>query len=146
MFYFSAFTWNKKPPNLVKGILGENVTLEWNYTLSSTEKLDYFLLLEGGYDMIIFTESNGASIYDSYRGRVILARNGTPSFTLINLKMSNDGKQYCLKVSTKESVAKINFDCTLLKILGKVKFKLSIHAFFAFYLALSLLIMGKLIM
>ena len=101
-------------------------------------------MLEDGYDMIIFTESNGASTYDSYRGRVILARNGTPSFMLINPKMGNDGKRYCLKVSTKdqESAAKLNMHCIRLKILGKVKFKTA-YEFVVFYLAFFK--MGKLI-
>lgn len=125
----SAFTWTKRPPNPFEGILSENVTLEWNFTLTSAETFHHFLLLEGGRnDMIIYTESKGASTYDPYIGRVTLARNGTPSFTLINLTRGNDGKEYCLKVSAlKEDVAKANSDCTRLKILGKVTFKLHMH-------------------
>ena len=129
----SAFTFNKKPPNPFKGILGENVTLEWNFTLTSAETFHYFVLLEDGrHDMIIYTESNGASTYDSYIGRVTLARNGTPSFTLINLTSGNDGNsEYCLKVSTKlkDDPAKTHMDCTRLEILGKVTFKLHMHVF-----------------
>ena len=122
----SAFTWNKKPPNPFEGILGENVTLEWNFTLTSAETFHYFALLEDGrYDMIIFTKSNGALTYDPYTGRVTLARNGTPSFTLINLTRGNHRTEYCLKVLTEEAdAAKSYSDCPRLNILGKVTFKL----------------------
>ena len=127
----SAFTWNKKPPNPFEGILGENVTLEWNFTLTSAETFLHFLLLENRWkEMIIYTESNGASTYDPYKGRVTLARNGTPSFMLINLTRGNDGKKYCLKVLTKEADSAKNYwDCLRLKILGKVTFKLHMHVF-----------------
>lgn len=126
----SALTWNKSPPNPFEGILGENVILKWNFTLTSAETFDYFLLLENGDDVLKYNE-NKAIV--TYRGDVVLERNGTPSFTLINLKWRNDGKKYCLKVGTRnKGQGKIYKNCTRLKILGKVVFKLPM-CLFAFY-------------
>jgi len=118
---FSAITWHKLPPNPVNGILGENVTLEWNFTLNSAnEKLDFFLLLRSRRKMIKYGDHTGVVWYNSFEGSVGLARNGTSSFVLINLK-KDDEKEYCCEVNLIRGGSKGHDDnrCTQLKILGK---------------------------
>ena len=127
----SAFTWNKSPPNPFEGILGENVTMEWNFTLTSAETFDFFLLLENSNFMSKYSENKGSVIYKRYRGHVILERNGTPSFTLTNLKPRNNGNVYCLNVGTQETVqeGEMYSNCSRLMILGKGIFKLPMYLF-----------------
>jgi len=119
---FSAITWHKLPPNPVNGILGENVTLEWNFTLNSAkETLDYFELSRGDDKMIKYSDHTGVVWYKSGKGSVGLTRNGTSSFTLINLKRS-DEKRYCCEVNTKSkwgSEGDFEKSCTELLLLGK---------------------------
>ena len=60
-------------------------------------------------------------VYKPYIGSVVLERNATPSFTLINLK-SDDVARYCCKVYTKVtggSHGHVHSSCTHLKLLGK---------------------------
>jgi len=59
--------------------------------------------------------------YNSYKGSVGLTRNGTSSFTLINLKRS-DEKRYCCEVIIKSKGGSEGYyqeSCTELLILGK---------------------------
>ena len=121
MLIFSAITWHKLPPNPVNGILGENVTLEWNFTLNSAnERLDYFVLKRHGKKMIKFSGHTGVVWYKSYKGSVGLTRNGTSSFVLINLK-KNDEQKYCCEVNIKSRGSEGDYEesCTELRILGK---------------------------
>ncbi|XP_066024471.1 hemicentin-1 isoform X2 [Pocillopora verrucosa] len=99
----SAIHWNKTPPAIVKGILGENVTLEWNFTISSAnETLDYFSLLRSSYlDMIKYSHSTGKVIYEDFKGRVDMLVDGSPKFVLLSLQREDDKAEFCLKVLTK---------------------------------------------
>lgn len=73
-FPFSAIYWNKTPPANVKGILGENVTLGWNFTISSAETLDYFVLLRSSDDMIRYDHSKcEVTIFENFKGRVAMS-------------------------------------------------------------------------
>ena len=117
----SAFTWNKKPAATVEGVLGENVTLEWQFSLVSTnEKFSYFALFQNGDDMLMYTKDVGAVIYKRYNGSVGLASNGTPSFILANLQWSNDKAKFCCKVGTTRNHYS---HCVVLKLLGESKGK-----------------------
>lgn len=122
-FPLSAFTWNKKPPQTVKGILGENVTLEWKFSLvTANERFDYFLLLRSGDDMIKYSRDVGVVIYSNFIGSIGMAANGTPAFTLINLQQNDDKARFCCKVGTKSTGAShgnLHKDCVTLKLLGK---------------------------
>lgn len=109
----------------MEGILGENVTLEWNFTLvSANERLDYFSLLRNGYDMITYRHDAGDVTYEPFIGSVGMAKNGTPAFMLINLKWSDDRTNFCFKVGTTSTKAKakgrIYMDCVALKVLGEM--------------------------
>lgn len=122
MLSFSAFTWNKAPSDPVYGILGENVTLRWSFKTNASDKLDLFMLLKDGMDMIKYSDVTDKVVYyKPYIGSVVLERNATPSFTLINLK-SDDVAKYCCKVNTKAtggSHGDVHSSCTHLKLLGK---------------------------
>lgn len=117
----SAITWNKLPTDPVYGILGENVTLEWNFTLATTnETLNYFMLLRNRHiPMIEYSDVKGLIPYESYKGRVGLVRNGIPSFIFINLKKNDEGLYCCqvnfIKIETNNGDFKMK--CTQLKIL-----------------------------
>ncbi|XP_068733723.1 limbic system-associated membrane protein-like [Montipora capricornis] len=101
----SAITWTKTPANPVSGTLGKNVTLEWNYTLTSTNVLDYFVLLKfqgRSSTKIMKYEKSEIRFYDSFSEKVVLLQRGTPSFMLLNLKM-DDKAEYCCEVNTRPS-------------------------------------------
>lgn len=101
-FPFSAIYWNKTPPANVKGILGENVTLGWNFTISSDETLDYFVLFRSSDDMIRYDHSKGeVTIFENFKGRVAMSVDGSPKFVLFNLQGKDDKAKFCLKVYTK---------------------------------------------
>ncbi|CAH3158834.1 unnamed protein product, partial [Pocillopora meandrina] len=98
----SAIYWNKTPPANVKGILGENVTLGWNFTISSAETLDNFVLLRSSDDMIRYDHSKGeVTIFENFKGRVAMSVDGSPKFVLFNLQGKDDKAKFCLKVYTK---------------------------------------------
>lgn len=98
----SAIYWNKTPPANVKGILGENVTLGWNFTISSAETLDNFVLLRSSDDMIRYDHSQGeVTIFENFKGRVAMSVDGSPKFVLFNLQGKDDKAKFCLKVYTK---------------------------------------------
>ena len=124
MLSFSAFTWNKAPSDPVYGILGENVTLRWSFKTDASHKLHYFTLLKDGMaDMIMYSDvTDKVVVYEPYVGSVVLERNATPSFTLINLK-SGDVAKYCCKVNTLNAIGgsqgNFHFNCTHLKLLSK---------------------------
>ena len=122
MLFVSAITWHKLPPNPIYGILSENVTLEWNFTLTSAnESLVDFVLSREYSKMIKYSVHTGVLLFASYGGRVGLEGNGTSSFILINLK-KNDKGTYCCGVTTiftGEQQVNIEVKCTRLKILGK---------------------------
>ena len=123
MLSFSAFTWNKAPSDPVYGILGENVTLRWSFKTDASHKLHYFTLLKDLMaDMIMYSDvTDKVVVYEPYVGSVVLERNATPSFTLINLK-SGDVAKYCCKVNTLNAIGSqgnTHFNCTHLKLLGK---------------------------
>ncbi|KAM7440128.1 hypothetical protein ABFA07_010622 [Porites harrisoni] len=119
-----AFTWNKAPSDPVYGILGENVTLRWSFKTDASHKLHYFTLLKYGMaDMIMYSDvTDKVVVYEPYVGSVVLARNATPSFTLINLK-SGDAAKYCCKVNTLNAIGgsqgNTHFNCTHLKLLAR---------------------------
>ncbi|XP_068685522.1 hemicentin-1-like isoform X2 [Montipora foliosa] len=101
----SAITWTKTPANPVSGTLGKNVTLEWNYTLTSTNVLDYFVLLKfkgRRSTKIMKYYKSGIVFYDSFSEKVVLLQRGTPSFMLLNLKM-DDKAEYCCEVNKRPS-------------------------------------------
>ena len=106
----------------MKGVLGENVTLEWKFSLvSANETFDYFLLLRNGDDMIKYSHDVGVVIYTD--GSVGMATNGTPAFILINLQRNDDRAKFCCKVGTKSTGASrgnLHKDCVTLKLLGKM--------------------------
>ena len=105
----------------MEGILGENVTLEWNFTLAN-ETLDYFALFRNYRDMIKYNDV-GVVIYKPFKGIVGMVKNGIPAFVLINLKWSDNGTNFCCKVgtkSTKGSKGNIVWDCVVLKLLGEM--------------------------
>ena len=112
-----------KPPETVQGILGENLTLEWKFSLvSENEGFDYFVLLRNGYDMIKYSNDVGVVTY--FIGLVGMARKGTPAFTLLSLQLNDDKAQFCCKVVTKSTGAShgnIHQDCVTLKLLGKTQ-------------------------
>ncbi|KAJ7371580.1 hypothetical protein OS493_024255 [Desmophyllum pertusum] len=117
----ASIKWNSKPPNPVEGLLGENVTLEWNFTLAN-ENLDYFSLLRNYRDMIKYSDV-GFVIYKHFKGSVGMVKNGTPAFMLINLKWSDDGTNFCCKVGTKTTTGSEGdtyVDCVALKVLGEM--------------------------
>lgn len=73
--------------------------------------------------MIMYSDvTDKVVVYEPYVGSVVLARNATPSFTLINLK-SGDVAKYCCKVNTLNAIGgsqgNTHFNCTHLKLLGK---------------------------
>lgn len=110
-----------KPPGTVQGILGENLTLEWKFSLAN-ENFDYFLLLRSGDDMIKYSNDGSVVIYSAFIGLVGMATNGTPAFTLLNLQLNDDKATFCFKVGTKSTEASpgnIYKDCVTLKVLGK---------------------------
>lgn len=128
-FPFSAIHWNKTPPAIVKGILGEKVTLEWNFTISSAnETLDHFSLLRSSYlDMIKYSHSTGKVIYEDFKGRVDMLVDGSPKFVLFSLQREDDKAEFCLKVLTKSITntdGKVHWPkphrCAKIKLLGKV--------------------------
>lgn len=111
------------------GILSKNITLEWNFTLSSTEVLDSFeleklvLKVDGlGFTKMVKYAKDGIIFYGSFNQSVVILQNGTTSFMLLNLKTEDKGT-YCCEVNTKvlgsgqrgESDTK----CTKLIILGE---------------------------
>ena len=109
----------------MSGTLGKNVTLEWNYTLTSTNVLDYFALLKfkgRPSTKIMKYDKSVIVFYDSFREKVVLLQRGTPSFMLLNLKM-DDKAEYCCEVNTKPSANGMQGDseinCTQLIILGR---------------------------
>lgn len=117
----------KKPPNPVFGILSKNVTLEWNFTLGSTEVLDYFVLLKRkvngfGTTKMVKYDKNGIVFYRSFVQRVAMLKNGTTSFMFLNLKNEDEGS-YCCDVNTKLLASGKQGDsdteCTQLIILGE---------------------------
>lgn len=112
-----------KPPETVQGILGENLTLEWNFSLvPGNEKFDYFLLLRDDNDMIKYSTDVGVVIYSDFTGLVGMATNGTPAFTLLNLQLNDDKAKLCCKVGTKRTAGSggnVYKDCVTLKLLGK---------------------------
>ena len=83
--------------------------------------------------MIKYSENKAIVTYTTNLGHVILEKNGSPSFTLINLKWRNNGKKYCLKVriKEKEQEGEIYMNCSSLKILGKVIFKMCLFLFYS---------------
>lgn len=121
----SAFTWKKKPADIVKGVLGENITLQWEFSLiSANETFDYFVLLQDGDDMIKYSHDVGVVIYKDFTGRVGLAANATPAFILINLRRSDYQDEFCCKVGIKQtqgSQGAIHKKCVELELLGKIK-------------------------
>lgn len=115
----SAFIWKLKPPGTVQGILGENLTLEWKFSLAN-ENFDYFLLLRSGDDMIKYSNDGSVIIYSDFIGLVGMATNGTPAFTLLNLQLIDDKAKFCCKVGTKSTGASggnVHKDCVTLKLL-----------------------------
>lgn len=121
----SALTWKKKPADIVKGVLGENITLQWEFSLvSANETFDFFLLLQDGDDMIKYSHDVGVVIYSAFTGSVGLAANATPAFILINLRRSADQANFCCKVGIKRtqgSQGEIHKHCVKLELLGKIK-------------------------
>ena len=112
-----------KPPKIVQGILGENLTLEWQFSLvSADENFDYFALFRNGDDMIKYSNDGSLVIYSDFIGLVGMARNGTPAFTLLNLQLNDENAQFCCKVGTKRTRAShgnLHRDCVTLKLLGQ---------------------------
>ena len=109
----------------MSGTLGKNVTLEWNYTLTSTNVLDDFVLLKfqgRRSTKIMKYEKSGIVFYGSFSEKVVLLQRGTPSFMLLNLKM-DDKAEYCCEVNTKPSANGMQghseVNCTQLIILGR---------------------------
>lgn len=124
---FSAITWTKTPPNPIFGILSKNVTLEWNFTLNSARVLDYFLLQKRRVNDHVATkvvkyDKSGVLFYKPLVKNVVMLRNGTTSFMLLNLTKEDEGFYYC-EVNTKPSgggnIGKSYTEYTELKILGK---------------------------
>lgn len=124
---FSAITWTKKPPNPIFGILSKNVTLEWNFTLNSARVLDYFLLQKRRVNDHVATkvvkyDKSGVLFYKPLVKNVVMLRNGTTSFMLLNLTKEDEGFYSC-EVNTKPSgggnIGKSYTEYTQLKILGK---------------------------
>ena len=112
-----------KPPETVQGILGENLTLEWKFSLVlANENFDYFALFRNNYDMIKYSNDGSLVIYSDFTGLVGMATNGTPAFTLLNLQLNDDKAEFCCKVGTKgtgASSGNVHRDCVTLKLLGK---------------------------
>ena len=113
----------------MSGILNKNVTLEWNFTLSSPEVLDYFELekLVLKVDGLEFTKmvkyaKDGIVFYGSFNQSVVILQNGTTSFMLLNLKTEDIGT-YCCEVNTKFLASgqrgESDTECTKLIILGE---------------------------
>ena len=107
----------------VQGILGENLTLEWKFSLVlANENFDYFALFRNGDDMIKYSNDGSLVIYSDFIGLVGMARKGTPAFTLLSLQLNDDKAKFCCKVGTKSTGASpgnIHKHCVTLKLLGK---------------------------
>ncbi|KAK2564794.1 Opioid-binding protein/cell adhesion molecule [Acropora cervicornis] len=121
----TAFTWTKKPPNPIFGILGKNVTLEWNFTLNSARVLDYFVLEKRTVNdkwlkKVVKYDETGILFFESFVKSVVILQNGTTSFMLLNLTKEDEGL-YCCDVTTKASGGGKNGEnyreCTQLTIL-----------------------------
>ena len=119
----SVITWPKLPANPTFGVLGENVTLEWAYslTLAAGDKFDYFVMrrredsLDDYGEILKYGSDGKENVYDDYKGRFALAKNATPALLLTNAKAS-DERKYCCKVVTTNTVKQ---KCVNLKIIGK---------------------------
>ncbi|XP_044180634.1 opioid-binding protein/cell adhesion molecule homolog isoform X1 [Acropora millepora] len=121
----TAITWTKKPPNPIFGILSKNVTLEWNFTLNSARVLDSFELKKRTVNdkwlkNVVKYDETGIMFYESFVKSVVMLRNGTTSFMLLNLTKEDEGL-YCCDVNTKASgggkTGKSYRECTQLTIL-----------------------------
>lgn len=97
-------------------MLGENLTLEWGYTITG-DKLDEFLLTRrenSEFEEIAKYRSDG--LVNVFNRRFALAKNATPAFMLIKAQWGDETK-YCCKVFT--HTGEKDKRCVELTILGK---------------------------
>jgi len=102
-------------------VLGENVSFEWNLTLTRNDKIFDFKLEKSkginSKDIVTFQPSGDVRVSAEFKGKFDMATNVThPAFILFNAE-TNDEARYCCKVSTKNGYDDIR--CTNLQILGK---------------------------
>jgi len=102
-------------------VLGENVSLEWNLTLTGNDKIfDFRLEKWKGFnskDIVTYQPNGEVRVSAEFKGKFGMATNVThPAFILVNAE-TNDEARYCCKVSTKDGYD--DRQCTNLQILGK---------------------------
>lgn len=103
-------------------MLGENVSLEWNFTLTGNDKIfDFKLEKWKGFNLkdIVTYQPNGVvRVSAEFKGKFGMATNVThPAFILIKSETIDEAR-YCCKVSTKDGHE--GRRCTNLQILGKL--------------------------
>ena len=101
-------------------MLGENVTLEWNFTLTGNDQIYDFKLKDSNQKYIVTYQpgiDRPVRVNIKYRGKFGLAESVThPAFVLVNAEETDEAK-YCCIVSTTEGYD--NESCINLRILGK---------------------------
>ena len=106
-------------------MLGDIVTFEWGFNITSGDKLNQFVLgrKDSDFNEVIMYQSSGKLL--TYDNRFKLEKNATPDFMIIPAKAEDETK-YCLKVYT--DLGEIGEKCVELKILGKC---LHVFSFFS---------------
>jgi len=113
--------WTKQPSDPYYGVLGENVSLEWNFTLTGNDRIfDFRLEKWKGFnqkDIVTYQPNGVVRVSAEFKGKFGMTTNVShPAFILVNAEISDEAR-YCCKVSTKDGYD--DRQCTNLQILGK---------------------------
>lgn len=113
--------WTKQPTDPLFGVHGENISLEWNFTLTGNDNIYEFKLQQlknSNQDIVSYQPGSGRIwVAALFKGKFALATNAThPAFILVNAE-TNDEAKYCCRVSTTKGHSGEN--CINLQILGK---------------------------
>lgn len=145
MFLAQVSNWTKQPTDPLFGVLGENVSLEWKFTLTGNDSISDFRLEQWhGFDqedIVTYRPGKKVQVHPQFEGKFGFETNAThPAFILINAKTSDEAK-YCCKVSTRKAYG--GRSCTNLQILGKaVQMKELVYTYYkltSFFLKKELL-------
>lgn len=102
-------------------MLGENVFLEWNFTLKGNDKVFEFKLQQlknsNQKDIVRYQPGGNVRVSSDFKGKFDMVKFAThPAYVLFDAETSDEAK-YCCEVSTKDGYD--NKSCIYLKILGK---------------------------
>lgn len=111
--------WTKQSPDPLFGVLGENVSFEWNFTVTGNDKIFDFRLEKwkgsNPKDIVTYQPNGLFRVSAEFKGKFGMATNVThPAFILVNAE-TNDEARYCCKVATRDGYD--DRRCTNLQIL-----------------------------